>query len=313
MLARHFDLIPAIDVLEGRAVRLAGGRREAVTLEEGDPAELARRYAAEGANRLHLVDLDGAFAGAPSLDLLERVATAGGLPLQVGGGYRSLDAIGSALAAGADRVMVGTAALDEAFLERAARRFGAALVVAVDVRDGRVTTDGWTRSSGTSAAQLASRCAAARVGRLLVTSAARDGSLAGPDVALLGEVLPRRDSGARRRRDRVDRRPGRHFVTSAAKVPSRGARSSPGGSPCRTLSWRWRRVDPVYDTRRHGGGTSRAHSARARTEGGQPASAAGRSSFAGRRRRASRTEGLRGSSSAAAPNERRTCSAAGVP
>lgn len=190
MVARQFDVIPAIDVLEGRAVRLAGGRREALTLEGGDPAELARRYAAEGASRLHLVDLEGAFAGAPSLDLLERVAIACGLPLQVGGGYRSVAAISSALAAGADRVMIGTAALDDAFLESAARRFGAALVVAVDVRDGRVTTDGWTRSSGTTAAQLASRCAAASVGRLLVTSAARDGSLAGPDVALLGDVLP---------------------------------------------------------------------------------------------------------------------------
>jgi phosphoribosylformimino-5-aminoimidazole carboxamide ribotide isomerase len=190
VLARQFDVIPAIDVLEGRAVRLAGGRREVVTLEGGDPVELARRYAAEGANRLHLVDLDGAFTGTPSLDLLERVATAGGLPLQVGGGYRSLDAVGSALAAGADRVMVGTAAFDEGFLERAADRFGAALVVAVDVRDGRVATEGWTRSSETTAAQLASRCAAARVGRLLVTSTARDGSLAGPDVVLLGDVLP---------------------------------------------------------------------------------------------------------------------------
>ena len=190
MLSHQFDVIPAIDVLEGRAVRLAGGRREAVTLEGGDPVELAHRYATEGAKRLHLVDLDGAFTGTPSLDLLERIATAGGLPVQVGGGYRSLDDVDSALEAGADRVMIGTAALDEGFLERAANRFGAALVVAVDVRDGCVATDGWTRSSATTAVQLASRCAAAGVGRLLVTSAVRDGSLAGPDLSLLGDVLP---------------------------------------------------------------------------------------------------------------------------
>lgn len=190
MLTHQFDVIPAIDVLEGRAVRLAGGRREAVTFEGGDPVELARRYATEGAKRLHLVDLDGAFTGTPSLELLERIATAGGLPVQVGGGYRSLHAVGSALAAGADRVMVGTAALDDGFLERAANRFGPALVIAVDVREGRVATEGWTRSSGTTPAQLASRCAAAGVGRLLVTSAARDGSLAGPDLSLLGDVLP---------------------------------------------------------------------------------------------------------------------------
>lgn len=190
MLTYDFDVIPAVDVLQGRAVRLAQGRREAVTLEGGDPAELARRYAAEGARRLHLVDLDGAFDGEPSLDLVGRVASAGGLPLQVGGGYRSLDAVAAALAAGADRVMVGTAALDSSFLERAAGRFGASLVVAIDVRDGRVATKGWTQSSESTASELASGCAAAGVARLLVTSTARDGSLAGPDLVLLGQVLP---------------------------------------------------------------------------------------------------------------------------
>jgi len=170
-------------------VRLSQGRREAVTIEGGDPAELARRLRHEGARRLHLVDLDGAFSGVPTLDLVERVAAAGGLPLQVGGGYRSNDAIASALAAGADRVMVGTAALSRAFLAEAARRFGDGLVVAIDVRDGEVAVDGWTRRSGTTAAALAADCAAAGVRRLLVTSTARDGSLAGPDVELLAEVL----------------------------------------------------------------------------------------------------------------------------
>ena len=106
-----FEVIPAIDVLEGRVVRLSQGRREAVTIEGGDPVELARRFRDEGARRLHLVDLDGAFSGEPTLGLVELVASAGGLPVQVGGGYRSLDAIDAALGAGADRVMVGTAAL----------------------------------------------------------------------------------------------------------------------------------------------------------------------------------------------------------
>jgi phosphoribosylformimino-5-aminoimidazole carboxamide ribotide isomerase len=190
VIAQPFEVIPAIDVLEGRAVRLSQGRREAVTLEGGDPVELARRYAAEGASRLHVVDLDGAFSGMPSLHLVERLAAAAGLPFQVGGGYRSLDAVGSALAAGADRVMVGTAALEPDFLARAAGRFGESLVVAVDVRDGRVATDGWTQASDTTAAELASRCAATGVGRLLVTSTARDGSLAGPDLTLLDQVVP---------------------------------------------------------------------------------------------------------------------------
>jgi phosphoribosylformimino-5-aminoimidazole carboxamide ribotide isomerase len=101
-----------------------------VTLEGGDPVELARRYAGEGATRLHLVDLDGAFSGLPSLALVTRVAEAGGLPLQVGGGYRTLDTVEAALAAGADRVMVGTAALARGFLERAVATANDALAVA---------------------------------------------------------------------------------------------------------------------------------------------------------------------------------------
>lgn len=189
MLAEDFQVIPAIDVLEGRVVRLSQGRREAVTIEGGDPVELARRFRNEGARRLHLVDLDGAFSGVPTLDLLERVASAGGLPLQVGGGYRTVDAIESAIAAGADRVMVGTAALSPSFLAGAAARFGERLVVAIDARDGKVAVDGWTRTSEKTPVALARECAEAGVQRLLVTSTARDGSLAGPDLALLTSVL----------------------------------------------------------------------------------------------------------------------------
>ncbi len=189
MLIQDFDVLPAIDVLEGRVVRLHQGRREAVTIEGGDPVELARRFRDEGARRLHLVDLDGAFNGVPTLGLVESVASAGGLPLQVGGGYRTEAAIADAVAAGADRVMVGTAALSPAFLPTAAARFADQLVVALDVRDGEVAVDGWTRSSGTTASSLAKDCAAAGVRRLLVTSTARDGSLAGPDLDLLAEVL----------------------------------------------------------------------------------------------------------------------------
>ncbi|HET9242905.1 MAG TPA: 1-(5-phosphoribosyl)-5-[(5-phosphoribosylamino)methylideneamino] imidazole-4-carboxamide isomerase [Gaiella sp.] len=190
MLARRLEVLPAIDVLEGRVVRLAGGRREAITIEGGDPEALAGRYAAEGATRLHVVDLDGAFSGRPSLELVARLAAAGGVPVQVGGGYRTLEAAEAALEAGADRVMMGTAALEPKFLAEAASRLGSGLVVAIDVRDGKVVTDGWTRSSNMTAAELAASCAELGVQRVLVTSTARDGSLAGPDLALLGEVVP---------------------------------------------------------------------------------------------------------------------------
>jgi phosphoribosylformimino-5-aminoimidazole carboxamide ribotide isomerase len=190
VLTQKFDVIPAIDVLEGRVVRLSQGRREAVTIEGGDPVELARRFRAEGARRLHMVDLDGAFSGVPTAGLVERIAEAGVLPLQVGGGYRSIDAIGAAVAAGADRVMVGTAALSPGFLAAAVPRFGEHLVVAIDVRDGEVAVDGWTRGSGMTPVRLADACASAGVSRLLVTSTARDGSLAGPDLELLRSILP---------------------------------------------------------------------------------------------------------------------------
>ena len=192
MLTRNLEILPAIDVLGGRAVRLAGGKRDAVTLEGGDPVDLARRFATEGAARLHLVDLDGAFSGVPSLELVKRLADACDLPLQVGGGYRTLDAIATALDAGADRVMVGTAALGHGFLEAAVERFGNSLVVAVDVSDGRVAVEGWTQVSELTPGELARRCAEVGVPRLLVTSAARDGSLAGPDLILVEQVLAAR-------------------------------------------------------------------------------------------------------------------------
>src|SRR5262245_32262735 len=104
--AQQFEVIPAVDVLEGRAARLHQGERHKVTIDAGDPAALAERFAHEGARRLHLIDLDGAFGGRPSPGLLDRISRAARhVPLQVGGGYRTDDAISVALEAGADRVL----------------------------------------------------------------------------------------------------------------------------------------------------------------------------------------------------------------
>ena len=185
-----FVVLPALDVLEGRCVRLAEGARERVTVEGGEPAEAAARFAREGARFLHLVDLDGAFSGEPSPALVAQVAEAAApVPVQAGGGFRTAEAISEALAAGAARVLLGTAALEPSALVALADRFGPDLVVAIDARDGHVVAEGWTRRTGVAAAELASRCAAAGVARLLVTSTRRDGSLAGPDLPLLEEVL----------------------------------------------------------------------------------------------------------------------------
>ncbi len=169
-------------------MRLRRGEREHVTVEGGDPVEAAARFRAEGATWLHLVDLDGAFSGRPTPGLVEAVAAAG-VPVQVGGGYRDAEAIEDALAAGAARVLVGTAALEPAFLRAAAATFGERLAVAVDVRDGLVAVEGWTSASAVDAAELARACAEAGVARLLVTSTRRDGTLAGPDLELLELVL----------------------------------------------------------------------------------------------------------------------------
>jgi phosphoribosylformimino-5-aminoimidazole carboxamide ribotide isomerase len=190
----RFAVISAIDVLEGRCVRLSEGRREHVTIEGGDPAEAAARFAAEGAPWLHIVDLDGAFSGRPTTGLVERVVGAAGVPVQIGGGLRDEAAIDAALTGGAARVVVGTAALDDTAatgfsLSLLAERLAEKLVVAIDAKDGKVVTDGWVADSDVSAVELARRCAGGGVRRLLVTSTRRDGSLAGPDLPLLAEVL----------------------------------------------------------------------------------------------------------------------------
>jgi phosphoribosylformimino-5-aminoimidazole carboxamide ribotide isomerase len=185
---KAFTVIPAVDVLDGRCVRLFEGRREHVTIEGGDPAAAVARFAAEGARHLHVVDLDGAFSGRPTAGLAETVAAAAGaVPLQIGGGLRDTDAIQAALDAGAARAIVGTAALTD--LPELAGRFGERLIVAVDARDGMVVAEGWTAESEVGAGELARRCAGAGVRRLLVTSTRRDGSLSGPDLPLLDEVL----------------------------------------------------------------------------------------------------------------------------
>lgn len=183
-----FTVIPAIDVLEWRCVRLSEGRREHVTIEGGEPAAAVARFAAEGATWLHVVDLDGAFSGRPTPGLVEEVVAAG-VPVQVGGGLRDERTIERALAAGAARVIVGTAALTGPSLPLLANRFDDRLVVAVDARDGAVVADGWTTESALTPGELARQCADAGVRRLLVTSTRRDGSLAGPDLGLLTEVL----------------------------------------------------------------------------------------------------------------------------
>jgi phosphoribosylformimino-5-aminoimidazole carboxamide ribotide isomerase len=174
----QIEVIPAVDVLGEQAVRLHQGDYDAVVERADDPVALARRWARAGAARIHLVDLDGARSGRVRPELVREVAAIG-LPVQASGGIRSLDDARSLLDAGADRVVVGTAAWPDPtpWLE-----LGESLVLALDVRDGQVRTAGWTESAGLSFAEAVERAAGARV---LVTAIDRDGTLAGPDLELV--------------------------------------------------------------------------------------------------------------------------------
>jgi phosphoribosylformimino-5-aminoimidazole carboxamide ribotide isomerase len=178
-------LYPAIDILDGRAVRLTQGDFDARTVYRDDPLEAARTWVEGGARWLHVVDLDGARAGRPvNLDALERIAGELGVPVQCGGGLRSREAIDAALAAGATRVVVGTAAYrDPALLDAAVAAHGHAVAVAVDVRDGRVSVAGWTEDAGEAPSDVLERLGERGVRTFVYTDVDRDGMLDGPDVA----------------------------------------------------------------------------------------------------------------------------------
>ena len=186
------ELIPAIDLLGGRVVRLAQGAYDAVTSYDDDPVAVARRWEAEGASRLHLVDLDGAREGRPAqAHVVEAVVAAVGIPCQVAGGLRTAADAARALSTGADRVVLGSALISEPSLAlRLVRTHGAqALVAALDVREGRALGDGWVAGArGADAVDHARRLADHGVVRFAVTAIAHDGMLQGPDLELLEAI-----------------------------------------------------------------------------------------------------------------------------
>jgi phosphoribosylformimino-5-aminoimidazole carboxamide ribotide isomerase len=177
-------LYPAIDILDGKAVRLVRGDFDERTVYHDDPLEAAKSWVEAGARFLHVVDLDGARSGAPqSIEHLRRIASGTGVPVQYGGGLRSLVAVREALRAGAERAVVGTAAFrDVDFLDDILRAFGPRVVVSVDVRGGMISTSGWTRTTQMPAADVIRRLADRGVRSFVYTSVDRDGSLEGPDV-----------------------------------------------------------------------------------------------------------------------------------
>jgi phosphoribosylformimino-5-aminoimidazole carboxamide ribotide isomerase len=183
-------IIPAVDIRGGRCVRLLQGRFDAETVYGDDPAAMAERWVSAGAERLHVVDLDGAVAGAPKNQAaVTAIVGAATVPVQVGGGVRDLATIETYLAAGAARVVLGTrAALDPAFLREACARFPGKVVVAIDARDGRVAIRGWVEAIDRSAVDVARGASHAGAAALLFTDIRRDGTQEGPNLESLAAV-----------------------------------------------------------------------------------------------------------------------------
>jgi phosphoribosylformimino-5-aminoimidazole carboxamide ribotide isomerase len=177
-------LLPAIDIRDGKAVRLEQGDFDKETIYDADPLDAARKWVEAGAGQLHVVDLDGAREGEPrNLHQLERITSELDVPVQYGGGLRSHVAVREALAAGAARVVLGTAAYSDLdFLDSVLESWGVRVVVAIDVRGGHVSVSGWTKTTQMPATDVIRRMQARGVKQFVYTNADRDGMLNGPDL-----------------------------------------------------------------------------------------------------------------------------------
>jgi phosphoribosylformimino-5-aminoimidazole carboxamide ribotide isomerase len=183
-------LYPAIDIRGGKAVRLLEGDYERETTYDADPVDAARRWASEGAEFLHVVDLDGAKAGAPrNLDAVTRIAATVGCPIQAGGGLRDADSVKAVLGAGAARVVIGTAALRApAFLDAMLAEHGDRIVVSVDAKAGKIALEGWTETGEESAIEAVAALGDRGVARFLCTAIEVDGTMKGPATDQLTEI-----------------------------------------------------------------------------------------------------------------------------
>ncbi len=191
-------LYPAIDILDGRAVRLVKGDFDRKKVYDEDPLAAASGWVEQGASHLHVVDLDGAKAGVPvNLEHLQRIAGESGVPVQFGGGLRTLTAIEGALEAGAQHVILGTAAFtDPTLLDQALTEWPERVVVSVDVREGRVATQGWTETIDGGPEGVIARLLERGAGRLIYTNVDRDGMLQGPDLDEVRRVAEAADAGS---------------------------------------------------------------------------------------------------------------------
>jgi phosphoribosylformimino-5-aminoimidazole carboxamide ribotide isomerase len=190
-------LYPAIDIRGGRCVRLIEGDFARETAYDADPTDAARRWVDAGAEWLHVVDLDGAVEGTPvNRDAVKRIRAAVAVPMQLGGGLRTLTDLEDLFAAGIDRAILGTVALrDPELVISAVARWGDRIAVALDARDGKLATDGWLGQTEARAVEVAQKLATAKVRHFIFTDISRDGTLAGPNLESLGELVQAVEAG----------------------------------------------------------------------------------------------------------------------
>ena len=185
------EVIPAVDIKGGKCVRLYQGDYNRETVFSEDPVAVALNWKAQGAGRVHLVDLDGAAGGEPrNIAVIEAVVKQVGLPVQLGGGIRDEATVAKLLAIGINRVILGTVAVENSELvERLCQKYGEAIVVGIDARDGHVATHGWKKGTEVAALALGRRMAAAGVRRIIYTDIKRDGTLTEPDFEAIAEMV----------------------------------------------------------------------------------------------------------------------------
>jgi phosphoribosylformimino-5-aminoimidazole carboxamide ribotide isomerase len=184
------QVIPAIDLKGGRCVRLVEGRPDKEIVYDQEPVEVAQRWKREGAEFLHIIDLDGAFSGEPkNLDIVAEIIRASGLPVELGGGLRTISVIQSVLDMGIERVIVGTRGLQSPrWLSQICEKFPHKIALAIDAREGLVATHGWAKISRTPALELLGRLEGLSLAAIIYTDTSRDGTLSGPNLSATQEV-----------------------------------------------------------------------------------------------------------------------------
>lgn len=183
-------IYPAIDIKDGKCVRLLRGSFDDVTVYGDDPAEMAKRWESEGGEYIHVVDLDGAVKGhGVNAEAIRRICESVSMPVQTGGGIRTMEDIEAKLSCGISRVIIGTKAVsDPEFIKNAVAKYGDKIAVGIDAKDGKVAIEGWEKTTEFGAVEFAKKMAELGVKTIIYTDIATDGTLAGPNVEAMKEM-----------------------------------------------------------------------------------------------------------------------------